>query len=170
MKAWKLPVRTPLSKVFEWCLQERASDRLLCSATTMADNQTLGKPSVENIVTSLFGTRLIEKKLVRRWPGTTLKLDKSMVFLVDFDSSLIKPMARLGRRIEDWRHVHEPPLPEDLCLFQQGDEWPVLVSVTHEREAWIISKERPHFCLKAPTDLKPDELMIPPPEQGFVGD
>ena len=136
----------------------------------MADNRTLHEPSIEETVTSLFGSRLLERMLVRRWPGTTLSADKSAVFLVAFDSSLIKSMATLGRRIEDWRHIHEPPLPEDLCLFRQGDDWPVLASVTHEREAWILSEERPPFCLKTPTDLKPEELMIPPAEQSFVGD
>ena len=174
MRVWELPVRTPLSKVFEWCREERAVDRLLCSAVTRTDNRTkvlaLGEPSIENLVVSLFGGRLLERKLVSRWPGTKLSSSKYTVFLASFDPSLIKPMAKLGRRIEDWRHIHEPPLPEDLCLFRQGEEWPVLVSVTHERDAWILSEERPPFCLKTPSDLAPEELLIPPAAQGFVGD
>lgn len=171
MSGWKLPVRTPLARIFEWCYRERGVDRLLLSARLDTDEKTpvLSYPSLDETVTTLFGDRLLERKLVCRWPGTKLIRHQGVVYLIDFDPSLIKAMAKLGRRLEDWRHSHKPPLPEDPCLFRQGDEWPVLVSVTHEREAWIFAEERPSFCLKKPSPFSPEEYFVPPAAEGFVG-
>lgn len=173
MNGWVLPARTPLAQVFEWCWRERKVDRLLLSAVADVDRKTKGlvprKSSIDATIASLFGERLIERKFVRRWPGTTLSYDKAIVYLIAFEPCLIKPMAALGRKVEDWRHTHQPPLPEDPCLFRQGDEWPVLVSVTHERDAWILSEARPPFCLKKPFDFEPENLLIPS-APGFVED
>ncbi|HSG40192.1 MAG TPA: hypothetical protein VLE27_11185 [Thermoanaerobaculia bacterium] len=147
-------------------------DRLLLAAqfdTGYKRKRVLAEPEVEGVVTSLFADRVLERRLVRRWPGTEMSESLALVFVIDFDPGLIQPMAKLGPLLENWRHSNTPPLPEDLCLFRQGDEWPVLISVTHERDAWILSEDRPPFCTGEPFDFKPENLLVPSAEDGFVG-
>jgi len=173
MKAWDLPAQVPIVEVFEWCYKERQVDRLLLSARSELDKRkglVLRRPSIEGLIAALFDERVLERKWVRKWPGSELVNAKAVVYLISFDASLIKHMAEVGERLEDWRHARQPPLPEDPCLFRDGDEWPVLVSVTHERDAWILSEERPSFCLKEPFEFDPDSLLVPPASQGFLGD
>lgn len=172
MNGWELPVRTPLAKIFEWCWEEKGIDRLLLAARldSYKKEPVLSKPLINDTVSSLFGESLLERKLVRRWPGTELSYTKAVVYRIAFTPSFILPMARLGNKLQDWQASHEPPLPEDPCLYREGDEWPVFVSVTHERDAWILSEERPPFCLKEPFEFRPESLLVPPATHGFVGD
>ena len=93
-----------------------------------------------------------------------------MVYEVAFDPSIIETMARLGPRLEDWQMSSSPPLPEDPCLFSRSADWPVLVSVTHEGDAWILSEERPPFCTGEPFLFRPENLLVPPAANGFVTD
>lgn len=171
MKAWDLSVDTPLELVFSWCLRERAVDRLLFSMRLYRNpkGRELPETGVEEVVASIFGDKILERIKARRWPGTELIGHDGVVFRVSFDESLVKPMAELGERLSNWRHSNRPRLPEDPCLYRNGDEWPVLVSVTHERDAWIISESRPPFCLGEPFEFNPENLMVPSSAEGFVG-
>lgn len=90
------------------------------------------------------------------------------MYEIAFDLSLMEPMARLGPRLSDWQMNSKPPLPEDLCLFNHRADWPVLVSVTHEGDAWILSEDRPPFCTGESFIFKPENLLIPGASQGFV--
>jgi hypothetical protein len=175
MNLWDLPTATEIDLVFEWCARERHVDRLLLSARLDQDEKkpVLDKPSLDRFVASTFGNRLLERKLVRRWPGTQLIGHDGVVYVIAFDLSLIAPMRECGPRLSDWRHWRhdgKPPLPEDPCLFRQGDDWPVLVSVTHERDAWVLSERRPPFCDEEPSDFDPEDIGVASAAEGFVGD
>lgn len=127
------------------------------------------EPRLEQTVTSLFGDRLLARKLARKWPGTELIGHDGMVFVIAFDSSLIDPMCELGEFLGDWLHSRASPLPEDPCLYKQGDDCPVLVSVTHEKEAWILSNTKPSFCPKANSfQYDSKNLLVPGASKGFI--
>jgi hypothetical protein len=136
---------------------------------TVSGKQVPWDQAIEDVITSLFGDRLMEKKLVRRWPGTELVGHEGVVFRIAFDPSLVEPMAELGAHLSAWQHSNRPPLPEDPCLYRQGDDWPVLVSVKHEGDAWILSEKKPPFCKGKPFEFKPENLLVPTAAEGFVG-
>jgi hypothetical protein len=171
MNGWVLNVDTPVEEILNWCIAEKGVDRLLLSALLdhYAKKPVLAKPIVEKTITSLFGDRILERSFATRWPGTELYESQSLIFVVSFDVSLIQPMADAGPLLSNWRLSNKPPLPEDPCLFRQDDEWPVLISVTHERDAWILSEERPPFCKGEPFEFKPENLLVPTAAEGFVG-
>jgi len=171
VKGWDLPIDSALDLVLRWCRKERAVDRLLLSARLGRGPKAKEAPiqEVEDLVASLFGDRVLERKRARRWPGSELMETDGIVFLVRFDETLIEPMSNAGGRLSDWSHRDSPRLPEDPCLYREGDPWPVLVSVTHERDAWILHPERPPFCTGEPFDFKPENLMVPTAAEGFVG-
>jgi hypothetical protein len=172
MQSWVLRRGARLTDLLTWSLQMHSVDRLLVTARLTHDKkqQSLMKPSVEKAVDSIFGSRILEKKLVSRWPGTKLIGHQGVVYVIAFDDSLIRPMAAAGRLLFDWVHRHDPPLPEDICLFRQGADWPALVSVTHELDGWVFSEEAPAFCKKKPTDFNQVDFMVPDSSDNFTGD
>lgn len=163
MQSWILRRRARLTDVLTWSLQMHSVDRLLVTAR-------LSKPFVQEVVDSIFGSRILQKKLAGRWPGTRLIGHQGVAYVIAFDDSLIQPMAAAGRLLFDWVHRHDPPLPEDLCLFRQGADWPVLVSVTHELDGWVFSDEAPAFCKKKPFDFDPATFMGSDSDNNFIGD
>lgn len=165
-----MPISTPIRTLFKWCAEEKGADRLLLSARLEKESEepVLVEPDVEAIVFRVFGDRILARKLASSWPGTELIGHAGMVYEIAFDLSLIEPMARVGGRLEDWRTSKDPHLPEDPCLFNHAAEWPVLLSVTHEREAWILAADRPPFCTGNSFVFQPETLLIPPASQGFI--
>jgi len=170
LKGWGLPTSTPIRALFEWCSQAKGVDRLLLSARLEKESKEpiLLEPEVENTVSSVFGDKVLARKLARKWPGTELIGHPGMVYEIAFVSSLIDRMERIGPRLADWQMSSRPPLPEDPCLFSSEAEWPVLVSVTHEGDAWILSEERPPFCSEDSFVFRPENLLVPPASQGFL--
>jgi hypothetical protein len=171
MQGWEISTDTPLRAILDWCLSEHQVDRLLLSARLEKGRRksVFTKPSLEQAVTSLFGDRLLTRKVARKWPGTELIGHDGMIFVIAFDSSLVDPMCELGETLGAWLHSRDSPLPEDPCLYKQGDDCPVLVSVTHERDAWILSNTKPPFCVKAlPFQYDPKNLLVPPASRGFM--
>ncbi len=171
MNGWELNAETSMETILQWSVKDKDVDRLLLSARLDKERKkpVLLRPTLDRTIEQLFGERVLERRLVRRWPGTELYGHNGLVFLIAFDAALIKPMVEIGERLSNWRHNNNPPLPEDPCLFRQGDDWPVLISVTHERDAWILSDERPPFCIAEPFEFKPENLLVPTAAGGFVG-
>lgn len=50
-------------------------------------------------------------------------------------------MTETKSYLSDWKQSNDPPLPEDVCLYREGEAWPVLVSVTHDGDAWLYDDE-----------------------------
>jgi hypothetical protein len=171
IKGWDLPIDSDLAVVFAWCLKERAVDRLLLTGRLGrgSKSEAAQKAEMEDLVTSLFGDKVLERKMARKWPGTELLQSRALVYRIRFDESLLQPMSEMGGRLSDWWEGDPPRLPGDPCLYREGDPWPVLVSVIHERDAWILSPNRPPFCSKEPFEFRPENLMVPTAAEGFIG-
>jgi len=80
---------------------------------------------------------LVSRELRSQWPGTILYEDEAAIYRYRLDSGLVSRLLRLTRGLYDWMH---PNLPEDLCLLRQDLE-PWLVSISHEREAFMVLSE-----------------------------
>ena len=172
MKCWEVPTRGDLEELLTWLVERIGVDRLILTTRLdqEADEVMLLSPQVLTAVDELFDGRILEKRLCSAWPGTELVNHKGLVFLIDFDSSLITPMINTGPHLEDWTEWNSPPLPEDICLFKKGQPWPTLVSVTHEGQAWILSNYIVDIEGVKLTDIDPADLFIPRHSKVFLDD
>ncbi|MDY7091890.1 MAG: hypothetical protein SX243_02865 [Acidobacteriota bacterium] len=91
-----------------------------------------------------------------------------MVLVIDFDTSLIDLMAQAGPTLGDWLERPPSSLPEDLCLYREDAKLPALVSVTHERDAWLLADQRPTIEGVRPSHLDTSELLIATEKPGFI--
>src|SRR5438132_5546079 len=67
------------------------------------------------------------------WPGTQLLEGTSTVFHFAFDYRAYEALSSAVSSLYDWIW---PMMPEDLCL-SRADETPWLISIAHERDAWL---------------------------------
>jgi len=118
----------------------------------------------------IFHKRILCERLVHRWPGNISTHHKALVQVIRFDQELADLMSGIGKSLFDWLGSKQPPLPEDLCLFRVNDRWPTLVSVTHERDAWILSRNQPSIERVQESSFSIDELLIPHGDPDFLGD
>jgi hypothetical protein len=140
---WENPGEVFLSEVLEWCLQKFRVDTLL--VTSRASGASRGKrsfdPAVERNAKSIFGKNLITQFHASGWPGTRLVRHTARVYVVRFDAALMRRLVTVENKLFNWTH-HPKHLPEDICVFRNGSRLPVLVSVTHEGDAFILSDRR----------------------------
>lgn len=168
-RCWRLPYEVELTPVVAWCLEHRGVDRLMV-VTRMRSRKPLllDKPEVEAAIERIFGDRVLSRRYVRKWPGTRLLEHDALAATVDFSADLLVAMVAAEPSLYGWLANHRPPLPEDLCLWHHGDELPTLVSVSHEREAWILSDREVDLPGAVLDELTPEHLAIPPAELGFA--
>lgn len=168
--SWTLDPETRTEAVLRWCLEHHGVDRLLVAARLKRESpdHSLLTPAVGQAITDLLGSIILERHYTTAWPGTRLVGHDGLVLTIHFSERLIGPMAAAGELLRHWRHSHTPPLPEDLCLYRHGDKHPVLVSVTHEAMAWLITNTAVDLPGARPEDHDPTDF-VPPAEDGFVG-
>ncbi|MCI0409488.1 MAG: hypothetical protein L0191_13170 [Acidobacteria bacterium] len=167
MRVWRLKRDVELKQVLTHCLLTGHVDRLLLALPQNKDGALLhpeSRPATERI----FADRILEWRIGRRWPGTISYETDCHLAVVEFSAELVEPMCSAGPKLFDWRGWPAPALPEDLCLYRQGAEWPSLVSVTHERDAWLLAPEKPASIETEESDFTPEELYIPPASHGFI--
>lgn len=163
MQCWSLAASVRLSDVARWCISNHGVDRLLVSTRfdRGATKRTLLVPEVSDSVERIFAGRIVTSVLATAWPGTELVDHCGLVYVIVFDEDLGKRMASVEDLICNWTQSHDPPLPEDLCLFRQAAKLPVVVSVTHEGEAWVLTDEAVTLPGAERAFLPPGELLIP---------
>lgn len=170
MDCWEVPHTAQLRAVLDWCLRTQKVDRLLVVHRKFlgAREKELSYPEALDRSRRLFGGRILRESWCRRWPGTISTKSTALVLVIDFDASLIDVMAQAGPTLGDW--LERPPnsLPEDLCLYSEAAELPALVSVTHERDAWLLSGQQPTIENIRPSALRTSELMIPTERSDFI--
>jgi hypothetical protein len=94
----------------------------------------------------------IEHSRTDRWPGTRLSRGHATVIRYQTSRKAL-PVLLATDSLYDWVH---PDLPEDL-FFGSGSNDLALVSVTHEREAWLLDN-RYFEELGRSTPLTPEHL------------
>lgn len=145
MNVWESSGDVDLSEICLWCLQNCDVDTLL-----FANRQSFGasergqyQRGIDATASKLLGNKLILCFEATGWPGTELINHKGRVYVSDFDARLATKMAKVQNSFFNWQHEDPNELPEDLCLFRRGAELPTLISVTHERDAWVIAENCP---------------------------
>lgn len=73
----------------------------------------------------------------QEWPGTQLYGGSVIVYLVKITHSSLETLCGRANRLYAWQ---QPLLPEDLCLMRNKSE-PMLVSISHERDAYLLLSE-----------------------------
>lgn len=168
MSAWRLARDVELKPVLMHCLLTDRVDRLLLALRQKDHSGALLYPESRSATERIFGGHLLEWKTGRRWPGTVSHEVDCHLAVVKFSEELVEPMASAGPKLFDWTGWSSPVLPEDLCLYRQGADWPSLVSVTHERDAWLLAPEKPVSIETEESEFAPEELYIPPASEGFI--
>jgi hypothetical protein len=151
-----------LEPLLTYCIEERQGDRLLFALRLDGDSGLPLYPEADAAVQRLVGERIVEKRRARRWPGTISHEVDGIVLTIPLDRRLSADMVAAGPMLSDWKGWPPPSLPEDLCVYRQGESLPILVSVTHEEDAWILARDRPTRLSVEESELAPDELFIPP--------
>jgi hypothetical protein len=141
---WELSWPLSLGEVMDWCILTHGVDRLL-AVTEYRDRM-----SQAAMIEALFGDRVIAVIRATAWPGTIRARTPGRVHVVDFDRDLAVRMSSIEDDASRWIHIRQPPLPEDLCLYKDGNAWPTLFTVTHEADAYLISKNGGEFRGSAP--------------------
>ena len=148
LKVWEMSKsKCSLTEILTWCITERQTNRLLFTMPMSQDSRRRGEPNKALLdrTLNLFGPFVIKRFRAGAWPGTRLIDRKAMVFILQFDEALKNKILETQSSIWDWLYTSDPPLPEDLCLFLEGDTAPSFVSITHEKEGYLISETKPRL-------------------------
>lgn len=86
----------------------------------------------DHVLASLSRWRISSDR-VSEWPGTRLYSATATCYRHRCTPSPASALIELSEGLFDWQ---EPDLPEDLC-FLASDQRPLLVSIAHEREAYL---------------------------------
>jgi hypothetical protein len=105
----------------------------------------------------LFGAFVLSEALSSWWPGTITK-GAGRVFLLRFDDSVLEVASKVGPRFLAWERGCKPPLPEDICLFKIGASHPILISVTHEGDAWLLTNRTVDLAHVSKSDYELDDI------------
>jgi hypothetical protein len=86
---------------------------------------------------------LKDKVTSSEWPGTKLIGRTADVYHFAFGSECAAALRQITHALYNWK---QPGLPEDLCFLRDDGE-PLLVSIAHEREGYLLLSEHELECL-----------------------
>jgi hypothetical protein len=164
-RCWDVSRETTLDEISRWCLHERKVDRLIVATRPYIDRDDRLEydTRIEESVLRIFGRSIIRSTYATAWPGTELIEHAGKVHVMKFDSDVAQQISNEMNYLSGWVQRSDPPLPEDLCLYREGDAWPVLVSVTHDGDAWLFDDDPDAAFLRTPTIPLPVDLIPPAP-------
>jgi hypothetical protein len=80
----------------------------------------------------------ISKEKRSEWPGTIMRNFLATVYTYRLDPGLLAEFQTVATRLYQWV---QPELPEDPC-FLRVDGGPVLVTIAHERDAYLVASQQ----------------------------
>jgi hypothetical protein len=164
-RCWDVSGEASLHEISAWCLRARRVDRLMVAVRPYIDREDRVEydTRVEESVFRIFGSGVIRSAYATAWPGTELTEHLGKVYVVKFDADVEQRISKEMNHLSGWTQRSNPPLPEDLCLYREGESWPVLVSVTNDGDAWLYDEDPDAPFLRTPTIPLPSDLIPPPP-------
>lgn len=167
-RCWDVSSEASIDEISSWCLRARKVDRLMVAVRPYIDldDRVEFDARIEESVSRIFGSRILRSTYATAWPGTKLLEHEGKVYVIKFDSDVAQRISHEMNHLRGWVQRNDPPLPEDLCLYREGDAWPVLVSVTHDGDAWLYDDDPDATFLRTPTIPLPSDLI--PPAPSFV--
>lgn len=148
VKSWKIDTSvTTLNELSSLCLLHDQVDRMLVALRLERSGNKWRHASDEagDRVRRLFEPYILTSFQASAWPGTELIKHPGLVFVVKFDETVKDLMVKTEPNLNKWVHHGQPSLPEDICLFKATGSHPSLVSVTHEKRAWLITNKTPEL-------------------------
>lgn len=141
LRWWEIADFSRSEMIMQWCLREHKVDRALVVVRMerLRGRWRAQVPQVDDNVERMFKGRIVDSFLASAWPGTKLLGPQARVYVFKFGSAELDAIVHTEPRLDKWQHTHDLGLPEDLCLFRDGDSAPVLISVTHETEGWLLT-------------------------------
>lgn len=85
----------------------------------------------------------LETMRAHEWPGTILLGDDALVHWHRVEPGVQRALQELASHLFEWVH---PALPEDPCFFR-ADGRVLLVTTSHERDAYLTLTEHEHRAL-----------------------
>jgi hypothetical protein len=162
MLIWQNVGDLRLSEILPWCLEIGGVDTILLSNRQSFDKSGKGEyeAAVDPYTKEIFGQNLIACFQARGWPGTKLINHKGRVYVSNFDAGIALTISKIEDSLFNWLNVSGKALPEDICLFKRGAQVPVFISVTHERDAWVVAENCPRGFTAS--SCRPEDLYIWP--------
>jgi hypothetical protein len=166
LQCWDVDRLTPFAEISSWCLQKRAVDRLIVAIRPTLDRENRREfdPRIDDSVSRIFGKNVLRTLSARAWPGTQLIDHIGKVHIISFNTSVQQKMMGTQKYLRGWKQSNDPPLPEDICLYRNGDRFPVLVSVTHDDDAWLFDNNPSATFVSLAAIALPEDLIPPPPD------
>lgn len=165
-RCWDIDRGTSVADVSSWCIERRGVNRLMVAIRPYIDrkNRVGFDPLVQESTVEIFGDRILRKVFARGWPGTRLIDHRGEVYVVAFDVTVQRRMVQASNEFSGWTQWSTPPLPEDICLYRDGEDSPVLVSVTHDGDSWLFDNQPDATFVRRATIELPSELIPSAPE------
>jgi hypothetical protein len=163
---WDVDPQESFANISSWCLDQRGANRLIVAVRPYlaVDDRVFIDPLIHSSASRIFGDAIIRRTSARAWPGTVLTEHAGEVYVIAFDAAVQRRMIDASNILRGWTQASQPPLPEDICLYREGDKWPVLVSVTHAGDAWLLHQEPHAPFVHKPKIMLPTDLIPPPPD------
>ena len=142
---WNVDLRTVSSEeLFEWCLREHGVNRMLVAVRLERGRGRWipSSPEASERFERLFSAHIRERFLASAWPGSYMVRHPGFVYLLEFSREVQSLVLQVAPNLNKW-HIDDGPLPEDVCLFRQGDPHPTFLSVTHDHDAWLLTNKDP---------------------------
>lgn len=177
LKSWRISETVSLREMLEWAVEKRGADRALVVGRLDFDLEppTLFEPAVEDSAHAIFRNKLLRSVYCSAWPGSRLAGGYyAKIYIGQVDRSVIDRMVSAEERWTEW--VNSRGLPEDFCFWKHGSSAPLIVTVTHERDAWLFDAGPvPDWAVEDADTTTLQEFIPPPPsfvvlaQRGSVG-
>lgn len=159
---WEADARVAsLSEIMSWCLHHHAVDRMLVALRLhqVGNKWRYADQAAGEAVKALFGPYILTGFQASEWPGTELIGHPGFVYVLTFNEDVKNIILGTQPSLDKWRHGETPSLPEDICLFKEGDLNPILFSRTHDLDAWLITDEQPELQGFKKSKIRPEGLF-----------
>ena len=146
LTCWEADARVvSLSEIMSWSLEHHAVDRMLVALRLqqVGNKWRYVEPRAAELFHSQLGSYVLTGFQAAAWPGTELIGHPGFVYVLTFDKQVMEIVLRTQPSLAQWQHSENPSLPEDICLFRESASHPVLITRTHDLNAWLISETKP---------------------------
>jgi len=147
-------------EVMTWCVEQHAVNRLLLvlRLQSAGNKWRYAEPRVGEVLNSQFGSYIVTGFPALEWPGTQAS-QPAFVYVLNFNDEVKEVVLRTQPSLSNWLHQGQSSLPEDPCLFKDGDSNPVFVSSTHHDLAWLLSDRTPSLNGFKSTNYQPETFF-----------
>lgn len=162
LRCWQADARVALlDEIMVWALEHHAADHMLVALrlNQVGNKWRYADPQAGEFFQSQFGSYIVTGFQAAQWPGTELLGHPGFVYVVKFNAEVKELILRIQPSLAKWQHHENPPLPEDICLFREGDAHPALVTRTHDLDAWLISHTKPELQGFTKSNIAPEKLF-----------